>query len=385
MKQQFLDLKNVFTKEECDALIEKYDANLERLKVVAKQEAAYSKGRSADGTWVKEYDPILDRLKNIVSGITGLPVKNQEAPHFIKYQTGGEYKHHFDFFNPKSESYQEHIVKGGQRIFSSILYLNDNFDGGETDFPKLNTRVKPDAGGVFTWRNVNLDGSLNENSLHAGLPVISGIKYVIVIWVRENEFPLNSIKAMPNYSLSNDKDKFEELGYTYISNIIDKDTSLDFAKEMFHLKFSNKLTPEDRGQVAAANADPGVYKPSYGLGAVKKFDDYLRFISKDLSNKLGVPWKDKHTYTRIYYNGGILGKHVDRAGLDYTLSVTLFSTLEKDWPLFCIDKKGNQVSANNSVGSGLMILGTKIEHWREPLICEPNQCIVQMFMHWSNP
>lgn len=385
MQQQFLDLKNIFTKDECDSLIKKYDANLRKLKVVAKEDSVYSSARSADGTWIRNPDPIVDRFKNLVAETTGLPIKNQEAPHFIKYENGGEYKLHFDFFNPKSDGYAEHISKGGQRIFSSILYLNENFEGGETDFPKLETRVKPVTGSVFFWRNVNLDGSLNENSIHAGLPVTTGVKYIIVIWVRESEFLANAPKSLPKYSLSNNKDKFEELGYTYISNIIDKEMCVDFAKEMFYLKFSNKLTAENRGQVAAANADPGVYKPSYGLGSIKKFDDYLKFISRDLSGKLGVSWKDKHTYTRIYYNGGLLGKHVDREGLDYTLSITLFSTLEKEWPLYCIDKKGNEVAVNTNIGDGLLILGTKMQHWRQPLICEPNQCIVQMFMHWSNP
>ena len=162
MKQQFLDLKSVFTKDECENLIQKYDTDLKKLKVVSKEHATYSSARTANGSWIRQADPIVDKFKNLVSEITGLPVKNQETPHFVKYENGGEYKLHFDYFNPKSEAYAENVAKGGQRIFTSILYLNENFDGGETDFPKLGTKVKPSTGAVFSWRNVNLDESFDK-------------------------------------------------------------------------------------------------------------------------------------------------------------------------------------------------------------------------------
>lgn len=190
---------------------------------------------------------------------------------------------------------------------------------------------------------------------------------------------------LPNFTSSKTAAEFEELGYTYLTNIIDKETCEDFAKEMLYLKALNKLTAEERGQVAAPNADPGVYKPSYGFGGVQKFNNYLNFISKPLAEKLGINWKDKHCYCRIYYNGGLLGKHVDRPGLDYTLSITLMSTLTKPFPLYVIDKKGNEISADTKVGDGILILGTKMQHWREPLVCEPNQSCIQLFMHWSYP
>jgi prolyl 4-hydroxylase len=385
MEQEILELKNLLSKEECEALIKKYDLELQKLKVVGQTESVESKGRIANGTWIKtEEDKVIQKLKNIVSSITGLPIENQEAPHFIKYDVGGEYKHHFDYFNPNAESSKSHLVRGGQRVFSSILYLNEDFEGGETDFPKYELRVKPTIGTLFNWRNLKVNGELNEKSNHAGLPVISGTKYIIVIWTREGVFDQKK-PQIPPYTLSHDKEKFEEFGYSFLKGIIDQKTCEEFAKELFYLKFSNKLTAENRGQLAAANSDPSVFKPSYGLGSIKRFDDYLRLISKDLSEKIGVKWKDKHTYARIYYNGGLLGKHVDRPGLDYTLSVNLFSTLKKEWPLYCIDKKGNEIAANTNVGEGILILGTKMQHWRQPLICEPNECVVQLFMHWSLP
>ena len=191
--------------------------------------------------------------------------------------------------------------------------------------------------------------------------------------------------TLPNFTSSKTAAEFEELGYTYLTNIISKDYCEDFAKEMLYLKASNILTCEERGQLAAPNADPSVYKPSYGRGSITKFDNYLKLISEPIANTIGVNWKPQHTYCRIYYNGGMLGRHVDRPGLDYTLSITLFSTLTKPWPLYAIDKKGNEINADTKVGDGLLILGTNMQHWREPLVCEPNQCVIQLFMHWAYP
>lgn len=187
------------------------------------------------------------------------------------------------------------------------------------------------------------------------------------------------------FSSSKNAEEFAELGYTYLTNIISQYECEQFAKQMLYLKALNKLNMEERGQLAAPNADPGVYRPSYGLGSIPAIDAYLKKISGPLGELLKINYKPLHTYTRIYYNGGMLGHHVDRKGLDYTLSITLFSTLQKPWPLYAIDKKGNTINADTKIGDGLLILGTAMEHWREPLVCEPNQCIIQSFFHWSIP
>jgi len=65
-------------------------------------------------------------------------------------------------------------------------FVNEDFEGGKTVFPKWNASVEPTVGSVITWRNMTIDGSLEEDSLHAGLPVTKGVKYILVIWVREN-------------------------------------------------------------------------------------------------------------------------------------------------------------------------------------------------------
>jgi prolyl 4-hydroxylase len=71
-------------------------------------------------------------------------------------------------------------------MFSSILYLNDDFDGGETVFPKIDKIIKPKPGNIYIWRNAFDDLKLDEKSFHGGNPIEAGVKYIIVIWTRSN-------------------------------------------------------------------------------------------------------------------------------------------------------------------------------------------------------
>ena len=117
-----------------------------------------------------------------------MPIENQEAIHVVNYKIGGEYKEHHDFFHATSEDFNSHVSRGGQRSYSLLFYLNDDFDGGETKFVKDNLIIKPKQGKLLMWTNLNENGSLDYDSKHAGLPVLSGEKWIAIVWVRQNKF-----------------------------------------------------------------------------------------------------------------------------------------------------------------------------------------------------
>jgi prolyl 4-hydroxylase len=182
-------IENVFTVDEMEDVINSYKNKIKPTVIFGSGETQLlhvdKKIRDALGYFIRDPNPVVDRFKQLTSAITGLPIKHQESPNFVKYKKGGFYKPHFDGFND-SESGQKSIKESGQRMFSSILYLNDDFDGGETVFPKIDKIIKPSPGKVHIWRNAFEDLKLDQKSLHAGNPVESGVKYVIVIWVRSN-------------------------------------------------------------------------------------------------------------------------------------------------------------------------------------------------------
>jgi hypothetical protein len=180
-----------------------------------------------------------------------------------------------------------------------------------------------------------------------------------------------------NIKTNTTKEQFDEYGYAYLENIISEQLCENFTKIMLEYKNNNKLIFEN-----ISNSD--MYKNSYGTGNIPEMESFLKEITDELLSYFDLSCKISNSYTRIYYNGGTLKPHVDRPGLDYTLSITLFSNLKKEWPLYAIDKKGNQIKSNINRGDGLLILGTKMQHWRDQLICADDEYVVQLFLHWTN-
>jgi hypothetical protein len=175
-----------------------------------------------------------------------------------------------------------------------------------------------------------------------------------------------------------DNNFFSEYGYLYLEDLLTKEVRLRFASIMLLMKEKNFLVFEGTDSMGNKN---NYYNNSYG-GNHQEFEDALISIQPIVEKELGFKLKSKNSYARIYYDGGELNKHVDRSGLDYTLSICLFNNLNNDWPLWCIDAKNNEIPINIGLGDGVLMLGTKLLHWREPLICKKNQFVIQLFMHW---
>jgi hypothetical protein len=174
-------------------------------------------------------------------------------------------------------------------------------------------------------------------------------------------------------------DFFSEFGYTYFENILSKEDCEHFAEIILKNKNENKMSYEGGSDFSPSS----FYGNSYGLGGISIMEEMMRNIQPKVENQIGVKIKHANSFSRIYYNGGTLNSHIDRQGLDYTMSITLRSNLDKEWPLYFKDLKNNVIKLNINEGDGGLILGTKLEHWREPLICKDNEYFIVMFMHWS--
>jgi hypothetical protein len=113
----------------------------------------------------------------------------------MHYLPGQEFQPHFDIvINPDAPDYEEQLAKGGQRVLTFLVYLNDDYEGGETEFPALGARWKGRKGEALFFWNVAPDGALDERTLHAGLPVTSGEKWMLSQWIRGLPQALNTEK-----------------------------------------------------------------------------------------------------------------------------------------------------------------------------------------------
>tara|TARA_Y100000593_G_C4168196_1_gene265532 strand:+ start:62 stop:655 length:594 start_codon:yes stop_codon:yes gene_type:complete len=189
------EIPGVLTKEECNLLIEYGKPLLERCKVIdIDSEGGQEIDKQRTSSQVSLSDitdksliDLTNKIKMIFSEICGYPIQNQETLTLLNYKIGQEYKPHWDFFSEDTRYFKDQQKYGGQRKISFLVYLNDVEEGGETTYPHLNVDIKPEVGKVLMHHNHH-SGKTLESSLHGSKPVIKGEKWVLVCWVRENEW-----------------------------------------------------------------------------------------------------------------------------------------------------------------------------------------------------
>lgn len=145
---------------------------------------------------------------------------------------------------------------------------------------------------------------------------------------------------------------------------------------------SEMITAKKEGLLNYEGNDTKYLGNSYGYGNMPQSYKLLDVFDRKVLDYFGNEYIKSHVYSRIYYNGSILNKHVDREGLDITLSLCTFSDIENSWPLFI--KEGSSFCPYDiTVNTAVAILGTKIEHYRERLLCDEAQKVIQIFCHWK--
>jgi hypothetical protein len=124
-----------------------------------------------------------------ISSITGRQDAAMEVPKVLHYSPGETFAEHFDYLDPEEPAYAQELATRGQRTDTFLIYLNDDFAGGETHFPALDISHAGAGGDALLFSNVDADGKPDEATRHAGLPPTTGEKWLFSQWIRE--FPRN--------------------------------------------------------------------------------------------------------------------------------------------------------------------------------------------------
>lgn len=127
---------------------------------------------------VKDLEDMLFEL-NGINRAHGEPVQGQ------RYAEGQEFKPHTDYFEPGGMDYNTYCKVSGNRTWTFMVYLNEVEAGGGTRFKVIDKTFKPETGRLLCWDNRRADGRVNPNTLHHGMKVRKGVKYVITKWYRE--------------------------------------------------------------------------------------------------------------------------------------------------------------------------------------------------------
>ncbi len=170
----------------CAALIERIDA-VRRPSTISDSngDANYRTSETGD---LSADDRAVIEVEARILALTGLDPLHGEPLQGQRYAIGQEFKGHTDYFEPTGIDYPRYCGVAGNRTWTVMIYLNQPDAGGATRFKAIDKIVQPEAGKLLAWNNRRADGSLNAATLHQGMKVRSGVKYVITKWFREKEW-----------------------------------------------------------------------------------------------------------------------------------------------------------------------------------------------------
>jgi hypothetical protein len=184
-KYDVKEIQNILTSEECDVVIQcAKKSGLTKSSLLFQSNTKIYTSNNTDNrisseTWLENtYHPILKKISEINTNLTGLPENIQEDLVVVKYNTGGKFNAHYD----ASDTYN------GQRYTTLIIYLNDDFEGGETVFTKIDKTIKPKKGNGILFYNTDVSGKILVDSLHKGNPIIAGEKWICTKWSHSKKF-----------------------------------------------------------------------------------------------------------------------------------------------------------------------------------------------------
>jgi prolyl 4-hydroxylase len=206
-------IRNFLTPAECDALIQMANASgmtastlyasgggRDALKDGANRATTDTNIRSSTNAWLsRDEGRLTDDIYRRAAHVTQLDEALLQAPYdehhesmdrpahlhpmaeslqVLRYERGQEYAPHHDWVLPSpSHPYQP------TRFATLLLYLNDNFDGGQTTFPRaVNARyregitIQPVQGMAVLFYNVLPDGNVDDWSIHGSEKVTKGVK-----------------------------------------------------------------------------------------------------------------------------------------------------------------------------------------------------------------
>lgn len=191
-KKPILGVKeDILTLKECKHLIEVGKKLIKPSEVGFDGQGIDTDSRSSSHGWIDsfKYDSV-NRVTKYLSKILNIPKKNFESWQIVNYKPGQEYKYHTDSCNPEAPDYLpclENEKKSGKRLYTAIIYLNDNYDEGETEFTEINEKIKGKTGSMVIFQNI-LNNKTNKLSTHAGLPPKNGEKWIINVWIRDTKY-----------------------------------------------------------------------------------------------------------------------------------------------------------------------------------------------------
>jgi prolyl 4-hydroxylase len=125
-------------------------------------------------------DLVIQRINHCIADASGTRYAWGEPLHVLRYGPSQQYRPHHDAhaFGPPEK----------RRIATALIYLNDAYEGGETNFPEIGVTVRGAVGDMLIFHNLTADRMPDPRMTHAGLPVTRGEKWLATRWIRGSNY-----------------------------------------------------------------------------------------------------------------------------------------------------------------------------------------------------
>jgi prolyl 4-hydroxylase len=175
----------------CAALIAQIDRDLKPSTIAdANGDDAFRTSSTCD---LDHADPLVMALNTRLHDLAGIALPYGEPIQGQVYDVGQEFKAHTDYFDPNGLDWEKYCSVAGQRSWTMMIYLNEPAAGGATRFLSTGKLHQPETGKLLAWNNMRADGKgdfwPNPDTLHHGMKVRKGRKYIITKWFRERPWP----------------------------------------------------------------------------------------------------------------------------------------------------------------------------------------------------
>jgi len=175
--------RRFLTAEECAAMVTRIEAD--RTPSTIADHNGDMLFRTSETCHLDHADPAVAAVDAKLAELSGIDPDHAEPLQGQRYAPGQEFKPHTDFFEPHGADFDRYCAVAGQRTWTFMIYLNAVAAGGATRFREIGKTIQPEAGKLLAWNNRLADGRVNPATMHHGMKVRAGCKYIVTRWYRE--------------------------------------------------------------------------------------------------------------------------------------------------------------------------------------------------------
>ena len=182
-KIELFQLRDFLPAAMCDELISLIETNRRPSTIADPNGDTYF--RTSETCDLDPDEPVVRDLEARLHALNRIDPAHGEPVQGQRYDVRQEFKAHTDYFEPGGIDFNRYCSVAGQRTWTFMVYLNAVEAGGGTRFGVPKKIIQPEPGKLLAWNNRRPDGRPNPNTLHHGMKVRRGVKYVITKWYRE--------------------------------------------------------------------------------------------------------------------------------------------------------------------------------------------------------